>query len=207
MAAELQPEHAGKLRGEELLGGIGEELYRGNNTRWIIFKGQNKLKVWLREKKKAASTDWKFLKNDRLSYHFCLLLYSAGFFLFDFLTEAAAELLLFVNGFYKSPVRSISNVLHLLRILHGLKVRNDTQRGLLMQNKRLCNGGSVGGIGWGFGLRADLLISSSRLSSCAAHLFPHHSLCLCTRHVSVRLSPSLSAKAFGSLASLALMTA
>lgn len=45
MVAELQPEHTGKLRGEELLGGIGEELYTGNNTRWIIFKGQNKLKI------------------------------------------------------------------------------------------------------------------------------------------------------------------
>lgn len=61
MAAELQPEHTGKQRGEELLAGIGEEHYSGNNTRWIIVKGQNKLKIELREKKKAASIDRKFL--------------------------------------------------------------------------------------------------------------------------------------------------
>lgn len=52
MAAELQPEHTGKQRGEELLAGIGEERYSGNNTRWIIVKGQNKLKIELRERKR-----------------------------------------------------------------------------------------------------------------------------------------------------------
>lgn len=52
MAAELQPEHTGKQRGEELLAGIGEERYSWNNTRWIIVKGQNKLKIELRERKR-----------------------------------------------------------------------------------------------------------------------------------------------------------
>lgn len=45
MVAGLQPEHAGKLGGEELLGGMGEELYTGSNTPWVIFRGPNKLKV------------------------------------------------------------------------------------------------------------------------------------------------------------------
>lgn len=76
------------------------------------------------------------MENPTAFVYFTLQFVSFFLFFFNFLIEAAAELLLFANGFCKRPsasgrrrekssVKSISNVLHLLRIIHDLKLRNE----------------------------------------------------------------------------------
>lgn len=150
MAAELQPEHTGKQRGEELLAGIGEEHHSGNNTRWIIVKGQNKLKIELRERKRRqrvlteSSSVLLLSWNDErtmeyptaFAYFFCR-------FCFTF----------WLQGCFYLLMASVRDPLHLEDIYfwrspstaHSSWFESEKCR-----TKRLCNGGSVGCIRWGY---------------------------------------------------------